>query len=102
MKLENSDLLKLAENNNYNLIFEPERVGIQPNRPAIFFPSAIDKFLNEQSDSEGIYWIPRKGNEQILADVQALMWKEEPYKSDNEKRMIFKVTLNKSKEMPNP
>jgi len=94
MKIEDNDLRKLAESNNYRFIFESKRVGIQPNRAAIFFPSAIDKFLHEQSDSEGIYWIYRRGNEQILVEVQAKMWEEEPYKAENEKRMLFKLNTS--------
>lgn len=89
MKFEDEDLRKLAKDNNYNFIFEEERVGIQPNRPAIFFPNSIDHFLNERSDSEGIYWIPKKGNERIMAEVMRIMFSEEPYRS--EKRMVFKI-----------
>ncbi len=89
MKLEDKDLIELAKNNNYNFIFEEDRFGIQPNRPAIFFPDAVDKFLNEESDSEGIYWIPKKGNERILAEIMRTMLNDEPYRS--EKRMIFKI-----------
>jgi hypothetical protein len=69
MKLEDNDLIELATDNNYYLLVEDIRFGFQPNRPAIFFPSPRDHWLNQNSDDEGRYWIAKKGNERIFVEV---------------------------------
>ena len=89
MILEDSDWLKLATDNNYQFLLESERLGIQPNRPAIFFPSTVDRFLHENSDAEGIYWLPKKGNERLIDAIHRKIMEDEPYRS--EKRLLFKL-----------
>jgi hypothetical protein len=88
VKLEEVDWLKLAIDNNYQFLLESEQLGIQPNRPAIFFPSAVDRFLNENSDAKGIYWLSRKDNEKLINLILRKILEDDPYRT--EKRLLYK------------
>ena len=82
MKLEDKDLIELVTDGNYQIIVEKKRIGIQPNRPAIFFPGPIDHFLHNNCDDKGVYWVPYEGNERVYAEMITVAF-------ENQKKDIF-------------
>jgi hypothetical protein len=68
MKLEDSDIRELMKGNYWFLINDTQ-IGICPKSSGIFMPSLLDRFINQNSDDKGYYWIPRKGNEHIVLEI---------------------------------
>lgn len=89
MKIEDADVLSLVPNENYRFIFSKEKFGVQPNVPAIFFPSTLDRWLNEKSDSEGIFWILKQGKEELYVAVLKEIMNFEAYNSPFKTRLLF-------------
>lgn len=86
MKLEDEDLRKLARSSNYRFLIDEanKRFGIETTVRAILFPDSLDRFLYEKSDKEGVYWLPKQGNERILVEILEMT-------ITNEKKILFKL-----------
>jgi hypothetical protein len=69
MILEDSDIRELIKSPNYWFLITETQIGIHSKCFGIFMPSLLDIFINQHSDDKGYYWIPRKGNEQIVLEI---------------------------------
>jgi len=67
LKAENADYIKACKSKVYCAIIDmiDNRIGISVQNKVIYFPDIFDKWHHKESDEEGIYWLPRKGNEEL-------------------------------------
>lgn len=72
MKAEKKDFIEACKSELYRALIHKEKIGIQVTTRFVYFPNLFDRWHNTNSDENGVYWIPKDGNEELEYELLQL------------------------------